>query len=110
MENRTPDLVIANDALYQLSYDPKTRVLPTILAAAQGQSYLILILYHDLHHSSKHPESCFPKMSIWNSWDLYGLEARTAIGGDSKNKEGRFIFSSIYFILSPFIQLFHLLQ
>ena len=22
MENRTPDLVIANDALYQLSYDP----------------------------------------------------------------------------------------
>ena len=40
MENRTPDLVIANDALYQLSYDPTRRVLPTIpVAVAQGQSY-----------------------------------------------------------------------
>ena len=38
MENRTPDLVIANDALYQLSYDPTRRVLPTIpVASAQGQ-------------------------------------------------------------------------
>ncbi len=27
MENRTPDLVIANDALYQLSYDPTKEVL-----------------------------------------------------------------------------------
>ena len=26
MENRTPDLVIANDALYQLSYDPNEGV------------------------------------------------------------------------------------
>ena len=32
MENRTPDLVIANDALYQLSYDPsKPKFLSTIL-------------------------------------------------------------------------------
>ena len=29
MENRTPDLVIANDALYQLSYDP-TKVVPSV--------------------------------------------------------------------------------
>ena len=42
MENRTPDLVIANDALYQLSYDPTSRVLPTIpVAVAQGQSYFL---------------------------------------------------------------------
>ena len=26
MENRTPDLVIANDALYQLSYDPVSSI------------------------------------------------------------------------------------
>ena len=38
MENRTPDLVIANDALYQLSYDPTRRALPTTpVVTAQGQ-------------------------------------------------------------------------
>ncbi len=38
MENRTPDLVIANDALYQLSYDPTRKTSPTTLVAtAQGQ-------------------------------------------------------------------------
>ena len=89
MENRTPDLVIANDALYQLSYDPTRRVLPTIpVAVAQGQSYFLILNTLPLGFasiSSKYSESCFPKMSIWNSWDLYaGLEARTAIGGDSE--------------------------
>ena len=38
MENRTPDLVIANDALYQLSYDPTRRVfLQSLSLTAQGQ-------------------------------------------------------------------------
>ena len=32
MENRTPDLVIANDALYQLSYDPTRRRSHTTVA------------------------------------------------------------------------------
>ena len=48
MENRTPDLVIANDALYQLSYDPTRRALPTTLVAtAQEQR-----LFHEAEHTA----------------------------------------------------------
>ena len=36
MENRTPDLVIANDALYQLSYDP----VPSIQSASDESGQL----------------------------------------------------------------------
>ena len=71
MENRTPDLVIANDALYQLSYDPTRRAFPTALVTtAQEQSYFLILNTLPLgfaSSSSKYSESCLPKTSIWNS-------------------------------------------
>ena len=46
MENRTPDLVIANDALYQLSYDPARRALPTTPVATAQEQRLFLEAEH----------------------------------------------------------------
>ena len=46
MENRTPDLVIANDALYQLSYDPTRRALPTTPVATAQEQRLFLEAEH----------------------------------------------------------------
>ena len=46
MENRTPDLVIANDALYQLSYDPARRALPTTPVATAQEQRLFLKAEH----------------------------------------------------------------
>ena len=46
MENRTPDLVIANDALYQLSYDPKRRAFPTTPVATAQEQRLFLEAKH----------------------------------------------------------------
>ena len=46
MENRTPDLVIANDALYQLSYDPTRRALPTTPVVTAQEQRLFLEAEH----------------------------------------------------------------
>ena len=46
MENRTPDLVIANDALYQLSYDPTRRALPTTPVVTAQEQRLLLEAEH----------------------------------------------------------------
>ena len=46
MVNRTPDLVIANDALYQLSYDPTRRALPTTPVVTAQEQRLFLEAEH----------------------------------------------------------------
>ena len=46
MENRTPDLVIANAALYQLSYDPTRRALPTTPVVTAQEQRLFLEAEH----------------------------------------------------------------